>query len=183
MEHTLYHYCIPQDSEKNVWKALEMFSSFFKCPLLNDKSMERELHAVESEFELNKKDDDNRLGQLMSYTCGMDGEARIMGREWRRRSTTATGDDDGDDDARRAAEEEAAGGAGGKGDATERPFHPFAKVHTFAALPSRTMFARVSPSIPSTSKDNAPFLIVYFLFFIARRPTLKISFPGEIWHR
>ena len=134
MEHTLYHYCIPQDSEKNVWKAMEMFSSFFKCPLLNEKSMERELHAVESEFELNKKDDDNRLGQLMSYTCGMDGEARIMGREWRRRTTTTTGDDDDDgDDARGAAEEEA-GGAGGRCDATERPFHPFAKVRLLRRL-------------------------------------------------
>ena len=82
MDHTLYHYCIPQDSEKNVWKAMEMLSSFFKCPLLDEESMERELHAVESEFELNKKDNQNRLGQLMLHTCGMDRRARIMGREW-----------------------------------------------------------------------------------------------------
>ena len=45
-----------------------MFASFFKCPLLTDNSVERELHAIESEFELNKKDDDNRLSQVRCYT-------------------------------------------------------------------------------------------------------------------
>jgi hypothetical protein len=146
MEHTLYHYCIPQDSEKNVWKALDMFSSFFKCPLLNEGSTERELNAVESEFELNKKDDDNRLAQLMSHTCGMDGEARIAGRE-RRWCRTTTGDD-GDDDARGAAEE--AGGAGGGRNETERPFHPFTKVRSLRPrLHGLFCFALVRPSILS----------------------------------
>lgn len=101
MEHTLYHYCIPQDGsngDKTVWKALEMFSSFFKCPLLKGDSAERELNAVESEFELNKKDDDNRLSQLMAYTCGMDGEAPLMGKEYKE-----------------------------KGVKNEKPYHPFAK--------------------------------------------------------
>ena len=85
MEYTCYHYCIPQDGsdgEKNVWKALEMFSSFFTCPLLGGEQAHRELNAVESEFELNKSDDNNRLGQLMSYTCGMDEGAAIMGRKY-----------------------------------------------------------------------------------------------------
>ncbi|EED90699.1 probable metalloprotease, partial [Thalassiosira pseudonana CCMP1335] len=71
MEHTLYHYCIPQDGgdgEKSVWKALKMFSSFFTVPLLGGEQAERELNAVESEFELNKCDDDCRLSQLMSET-------------------------------------------------------------------------------------------------------------------
>lgn len=45
-----------------------MFASFFKCPLLTDNSVERELHAIESEFELNKKDDDNRLSQVQCFT-------------------------------------------------------------------------------------------------------------------
>jgi nardilysin len=102
MECTIYHYCIPQDSsdgETTVWKALEMFSSFFICPLLGGDQAHRELNAVESEFELNKSDDDNRLSQVMSYTCGMDGDAPIMGRRYSNR-------EDGD---------------GG------RPFHPFAK--------------------------------------------------------
>jgi len=82
MEHTLYHFAIPQEGtgEKNIWKALEMFSTFFKCPLLGGEQAHRELNAVESEFEMNKMDDDTRLQQLMCFSCGMDGEAKIMGR-------------------------------------------------------------------------------------------------------
>ena len=125
MEHTLYHYCIPQDGssgDKTVWRALEMFSSFFKCPLLSGGSVDRELNAVESEFELNKKDDDNRLGQLMAYTCGMDGFAPIMGKEYKK-----------------------------EGDA-QKPFHPFAKVSlfhtfcllTFVSISSNHIFMRTS---------------------------------------
>ena len=111
MEHTLYHYCIPQDGSSgdgNVWKALDMFSSFFKCPLLSKDGCTRELNAVESEFELNKKDDDNRLSQLMSYTCGMDENAPIMGKEY------VTKKNEGDDG--------------------EKPFHPFAKVCCFIII-------------------------------------------------
>ena len=84
MEHTVYHFCIPQGGsgggfggERNVWKALEMFSSFFKCPLLRGEMAERELKAVESEFELNKMDDECRWQQLMCFTCGMDGNAPL----------------------------------------------------------------------------------------------------------
>jgi nardilysin len=105
MEYTCYHYCIPQDGSdgsKNVWKALEMFSSFFVCPLLGGEQAERELNAVESEFELNKSEDENRLSQVMSYTCGMDGEASIMGRVYSTRSDSDNSNND-------------------------RPFHPFAK--------------------------------------------------------
>ncbi len=82
MEHTLYHFAIPQEGtgEKNIWKALEMFSTFFKCPLLGGEQADRELTAVESEFEMNKMDDDTRLQQLMCFSCGMDGGAKIMGR-------------------------------------------------------------------------------------------------------
>ncbi|KAL7479898.1 hypothetical protein ACHAW6_005617 [Cyclotella cf. meneghiniana] len=100
MECTLYHYCIPQDGsdgEKNVWKALEMFASFFTCPLLGGEQAERELKAVESEFELNKTDDDNRMSQVMCYTCGMDGDAPIMGKVYSEKRET------------------------------DKPFHPFAK--------------------------------------------------------
>eukprot|EP00985_Skeletonema_marinoi_P001098 scaffold448_cov107-Skeletonema_marinoi.AAC.2 len=104
MEHTLYHYCIPQDNNsKHVWKALEMFSSFFKCPLLKGEMADRELKAVESEFELNKNSDDARLSQLMSFTCGMDGAAPIMGRDFDWKDKI-----DG-------------------GSSSEKPFHPFAK--------------------------------------------------------
>jgi nardilysin len=103
MEYTCYHYCIPQDGsdgEKTVWKALEMFASFFICPLLGGDQAERELNAVESEFELNKCEDENRLSQLWSFTCGMDGEAAIMGKRYSNRDAE---------------------------DGGERPFHPFAK--------------------------------------------------------
>ena len=133
MEHTLYHYCIPQDNPKYVWKGLEMFSTFFKCPLLNDHSMERELNAVQSEFELNRKDDDNRLSQLMAYTCGMDGGAPIMGKQWcpatAATTATVTMQQGGTRNETEIAENEAT-----EGDemdvvtATNNPpYHPFAK--------------------------------------------------------
>ncbi|KAL7498190.1 hypothetical protein ACHAWT_006084 [Skeletonema menzelii] len=111
MEHTLYHYCIPQDTHsKHVWKALEMFSSFFKCPLLKGEMADRELKAVESEFELNKNNDDARLSQLMSFTCGMDGDAPIMGRDWKGKKT------------------DGASSCNSNGSSSsEKPFHPFAK--------------------------------------------------------
>lgn len=105
MEHTLYHYCIPQDSNNVVWKALEMFSSFFKCPLLKGEMADRELKAVESEFELNKNSDDARLSQLMSFTCGMDGDAPIMGRDWKKVNKNSSSNSSSSD----------------------KPFHPFNK--------------------------------------------------------
>ena len=101
MEYTCYHYCIPQsggDGENDVWKALEMFSSFFVCPLLSGERAGRELNAVESEFELNKSDDECRASMVQCFTCGMDGDASIMGKVYK--------------------EEEEEGG---------KPFHPFAK--------------------------------------------------------
>jgi hypothetical protein len=140
MEHTLYHYCIPQDTEKNVWKALDMFSSFFKCPLLSESAIERELNAVESEFELNSKDDDTRLSQLMSFTCGMDGYAPIMGRKWLPMRNN-------DEEGRRVEEAD----AGGERDAKERPFHPFAKVRFSSTVSGSHVL--VSSLIMIASKD------------------------------
>ena len=105
MEYTCYHYCIPQssgDGEDNVWKALEMFSSFFVCPLLSGERAGRELNAVESEFELNKSDDECRASMVQCFTCGMDGDASIMGKVYKERV------DDGED-------------------GESKPFHPFAK--------------------------------------------------------
>lgn len=106
MEYTCYHYCIPQDGsdgETNVW--------FFVCPLLGGEQAQREVNAVESEFELNKSDDDNRLGQVMCYTCGMDGNAPIMGRDFTSGSSSSTGSSAERDDNRDSG----------------KPFHPFAK--------------------------------------------------------
>lgn len=112
MEHTLFHFCVPQDGgdgDGSVWRALEMFAAFFKCPLLGGEMAGRELNAVESEFGLSRKDDECRLGQVQSFTCGMDGRAPIMGRYAR----------DGGD------------GEGGK------PFHPFAKVSVRFGMTAR----------------------------------------------
>ena len=113
MEHTLYHYCIPQDNARHVWKALEMFASFFKCPLLEGGMAERELKAVHSEFELNKNSDSVRLSQLISFTCGMDGGAKIMGRDWTKVNDNGDHRDNGSSISSSA-------------DGT-KPFHPFAK--------------------------------------------------------
>lgn len=102
MEHTLYHYCIPQDGSsgnKTVWKALDMFSCFFKCPSLTDNSVERELHAIESEFELNKKDDDNRLSQVRSFTSRGIGNVIGIGSGGGGGNDNESKKDDDDDDA------------------------------------------------------------------------------------
>ena len=109
MEHTLFHFAIPQDSSsgtKTVWRAMEMFADFFKRPLLKGNAAERELGAVQSEFELNRKDDDCRLSQVMCHTCGMDGTLDPMG---------------GDADFCPPRTE------GGSDEAAARPSHPFAK--------------------------------------------------------
>ncbi len=168
MEHTLYHYCIPQDSEKNVWKALDMFSSFFKCPLLNENSIERELNAVESEFELNSKDDHIRLSQLMSYTCGMDGNAPIMGRNWR--PVTRTGYDDGEKVEGVEAE------VGAERYAKDRPLHPFAKVRCSVIVVGS--HALVSPFI-FLWKHLSHILSTRLLPFSHSLLGAKISFLGE----
>ncbi len=119
-----------------------MFSSFFKCPLLNESAIERELNAVESEFELNSKDDDTRLSQLMSFTCGMDGHAPIMGREWHPMRN--------DDDEGRSVED---AGARGERNAKERPFHPFAKVRCSSIVVGSHFL--VSALIVIVSKDSS----------------------------
>ena len=91
-----------------------MFAAFFKCPLLGGEQAERELNAVESEFELNRKDDDCRLSQVMSFTCGMDGNAPIMGKEYPKYAK----EEEGSDATKKA----------------KKPFHPFAKVISIGAL-------------------------------------------------
>ena len=109
MEHTLFHFAIPQDSSpgtKTLWKGLEMFADFFKRPLLWGNAADRELGAVQSEFELNRKDDECRLSQVMCHTCGMDGMADPMGGNAEFCPPRTEGD---------------------SGEAAKRPPHPFAK--------------------------------------------------------
>ena len=53
-----------------MFTALDMFSGFFIEPLMKENSVERELKAIESEFQLVKNNDHCRIQQLRSHTCG-----------------------------------------------------------------------------------------------------------------
>ena len=67
MEHTTYHFEIPQE---HLAAALDIFAQFFIAPLMLESSVERELQAIESEFQLVKNSDNTRVQHLMSHTCG-----------------------------------------------------------------------------------------------------------------
>lgn len=60
-EHTLFHFDI---IEKHLAGALDRFSQFFISPLISLDAMEREMEAVESEFQSNSIDDDIRVSQI-----------------------------------------------------------------------------------------------------------------------
>ncbi|XP_024008868.1 nardilysin-like isoform X2 [Eutrema salsugineum] len=63
---TQYYLTVHPDSLR---EALDMFSQMFISPLLESKSVEKELDAVNAEFELNKDHDSWRLSQLMAHTA------------------------------------------------------------------------------------------------------------------
>ena len=65
LEHTLYHFEIPQEK---FFEALDMFAQFFVDPLLLPDAVDRELNAIESEFQLNKNSDGCRHSELLCYT-------------------------------------------------------------------------------------------------------------------
>lgn len=67
LEYTLYHFDVAQEK---LWEAMDMFAQFFVSPLLRPEAMERELNAIESEFQLSKNNDGCRLQELMCKTCG-----------------------------------------------------------------------------------------------------------------
>ena len=67
LEHTVFHFEIPQEHLAN---ALDMFAQFFTHPLLLGDSVERELQSIESEFQLVKNSDNCRVQHLMCHTCG-----------------------------------------------------------------------------------------------------------------
>jgi nardilysin len=69
LEHTVYHFEIPQE---HLAGALDMFAQFFTSPLLLDSSVERELQSIESEFQLVKNSDNCRVNQLVCHTSGND---------------------------------------------------------------------------------------------------------------
>jgi secreted Zn-dependent insulinase-like peptidase len=49
--------------------SLERFASFFECPLFSMGSAEREVQAIESEFQQARVEDDNRHHQLLCHLC------------------------------------------------------------------------------------------------------------------
>ena len=65
LEYTLYHFEIPQEK---FFEALDMFAQFFIDPLLLPDAVDRELNAIESEFQLNKNSDGSRHSELLCYT-------------------------------------------------------------------------------------------------------------------
>lgn len=64
-ESTSYHLSIPQEY---LWPALDRLAQFFIHPLLSPSAVDRELHAIESEFQLNRQSDTTRWQQLLSAT-------------------------------------------------------------------------------------------------------------------
>lgn len=62
-EHTLFYFDIV---EEYLNEAVDRFSSLFVSPLMNRESMMREIEAVESEFQNNINDDDNRIVQIFA---------------------------------------------------------------------------------------------------------------------
>ena len=67
MECTVYHLEIAQE---RLDQAVDMFAQFFIHPLLSEGAVERELNAVDSEFQLNKNSDASRIQQLLCHTSG-----------------------------------------------------------------------------------------------------------------
>ncbi|KAL7570968.1 hypothetical protein ACA910_002594 [Epithemia clementina (nom. ined.)] len=64
-EDTVYHLSIPQEY---LWPALDRLVQHFKAPLLLESCVDRELQAIESEFQLNKPSDECRRLQLQAAT-------------------------------------------------------------------------------------------------------------------
>lgn len=62
-EYTLYHFDI---IEKHLAGALDRFANLFISPLMSFDSIQREITAIESEFQNNINDDDVRVNQIYS---------------------------------------------------------------------------------------------------------------------
>ncbi|XP_010522008.1 PREDICTED: nardilysin-like [Tarenaya hassleriana] len=67
MEHTCYHFEVKREFLKG---ALKRFSQFFVSPLMKVEAMEREVLAVDSEFNQALQSDACRLQQLQCHTSG-----------------------------------------------------------------------------------------------------------------
>lgn len=68
-EFTAYHFIV---DAQHFSKSLDIFAHCFISPLLSFSSAEREINAIESEFNLARNDDDVRSLQLLCHTA-MDG--------------------------------------------------------------------------------------------------------------
>ncbi|KAG2540963.1 nardilysin-like isoform X1 [Panicum virgatum] len=65
-EYTCYHFEVKREYLKG---ALDRFSQFFVSPLVKEEAMDREILAVDSEFNQVLQSDSCRLSQLQSHTC------------------------------------------------------------------------------------------------------------------
>lgn len=61
VEHTIFYFKL---DDENLSGALDRFSQFFINPLMLMESMEREIEAVESEFQNNIYNDTYRIAQI-----------------------------------------------------------------------------------------------------------------------
>ncbi|XP_024120451.1 insulin-degrading enzyme [Oryzias melastigma] len=65
-DHTNYFFDV---SHEHLHGALDRFAPFFLCPLFDVSCKDRELNAVDSEYQKNLMNDDRRLFQLEKTTC------------------------------------------------------------------------------------------------------------------
>ena len=64
-EHTCYFFDVTTSAFE---KALDRFSQFFAAPLFNEEALDKERHAVDSEYKLKLNDDSRRLYQVQKET-------------------------------------------------------------------------------------------------------------------
>ncbi|WP_070963541.1 insulinase family protein [Vibrio sonorensis] len=64
-EHTCYFFDVTENAFES---ALDRFSQFFSAPLFNEEALDKERHAVESEYKLKLNDDSRRLYQVHKET-------------------------------------------------------------------------------------------------------------------
>ena len=68
-DHTVYYFAIPNG---HFEKALDIFSQFFISPLLKEECVDKEVHAVDSEFRKDLPQDGWRLQQLLQALMNPD---------------------------------------------------------------------------------------------------------------
>lgn len=71
LEATNFHFDV---SNEEIEKALEMFSTFFICPLFTKELVESELNAIDSEYKMDVREDGERLNSIKSIEGYSDSE-------------------------------------------------------------------------------------------------------------